>query len=127
MYLLEQMGASMELAGFTVGVATLTGIGLGLHSIIAMVSAPIFGSVSDRAGNRWRTAAGGLVPGVAGFGLLAMGSPLLFLFGMPLTAVSGGSNQSLSTALVGDLSGEQNKGRRLGCLLYTSPSPRDRS
>ena len=117
LFLLEQTGESTELAGFTVGVATLTGVGLGIHGIIAMISAPFFGSLSDRVENRWRTAAGGLVPGIAGFGLLAIGSPILFLLGMPLTAISGGSNQGLSTALVGDLSGEQNRGRRLGVLF----------
>ncbi|RME97311.1 MAG: MFS transporter [Chloroflexi bacterium] len=37
---------------------------------------------------------------------------------MPLTAMTGGSNQSLSTALVGDLSNERQRGKRLG-MLYT--------
>jgi MFS family permease len=48
---------------------------------------------------------------MAGFGLLALGLPLTIMFGLPLTSISSGSNQGLSTALVGDLPGE---GRRSG-------------
>ena len=69
-------------------------------------------------GSRWRIAAAGLAPGVAGFSLLAIGSPLTTLVGLPLTAVTGGSNQGLSTALIGDLDGVGQRSRRLG-LLFT--------
>jgi len=100
------------------GVATLTGLGLGLSTLISMTSALILGSLSDRVGNRWRVAAGGLTPGIAGFSLLAIGTPLATLVGIPLTAITGGSNQGLSTALVGDLGGVGQRGRRLG-LLFT--------
>ena len=58
------------------------------------------------------------MPGVAGFSLLAIGAPLATLVGIPLTAITGGSNQGLSTALVGDLGGVGQRGRRLG-LLFT--------
>jgi MFS family permease len=112
-----EIGDATRIAGFTVGVATLTGLGLGAHGLISMVAAPVMGSLSDRLGNRWRVAAGGLLPGVAGFGLLAFGSLPALLFGLPLVAVCGGSNQGLSTALVGDLSGDRQRGRWLGVLF----------
>ena len=54
---------------------------------------------------------------MAGFGLLALGLPLAVLFGLPLTSISSGSNQGLSTALVGDLSGDGRHGRYLGILF----------
>ena len=118
LFLFEQIGDSLQIAGHTIGVATLTGIGLGSTALVSMVSAPILGGLSDRASSRWQVAAGGLTPGVAGFGLLALGSPLAILLGLPLTAITSGGNQSLSTAIVGDLSSERERGRRLG-LLFT--------
>ncbi|UCC63699.1 MAG: MFS transporter [Anaerolineae bacterium] len=116
-FLLERMGERIQVAGRSLGVATATGLGLGLSTLIAAASAPIMGGLSDRAGNRWRVAAGGLVPGVAGFSLLAAGLPLTTLFGVPLTAITGGSNQGLSTALIGDLGNVAQQSRRLGVLF----------
>lgn len=117
LFLLERVGDSIHLAGLTVGVATLTGLGLGANSLISMLATPIMGSLSDRTSSRWAVAAGGLMPGIAGFGLLSLGAPLAFVFGVPLTAIASGSNQSVSTALVGDLSTEQRRGRHLGVLF----------
>lgn len=112
-----QFGQTAHLAGFAVGVATLTGLGLGANGLISMVAAPLFGSASDRLASRWRVAAGGLLPGIAGFGLLALALPAGPLLAIPLTAVAGGSNQSLSTALLGDMSAEHQRGQRLGVLF----------
>ena len=116
LFLLDQLGAHVAVAGQTVGVTTLTGLGLAFSTLLSAASAPMMGGLSDRMGNRWRVAAGGLLPGVAGFGLLAAGHPLATLFGLPLAAVTGGSNQGLSTALIGDL-GDLAQGRRLGVLF----------
>jgi len=118
LFLLEQMGESMQFAGVTLGVATLTGLALGANGLISMLSAPVLGGLSDKTTNRWQVAAGGLLPGIAGFSLLALVSPLPALgLGIPLTAITGGSNQSLSTALVGDLSSEAKRGQRMGVLF----------
>jgi MFS family permease len=107
----EEVGAQIQIAGRSVGVATLTGSGIGLSTLMAMASAPVLGALSDRAANRWNIVARGLVPGVAGFTLLTLGVPWSILAGIPLTALASGSNQSLSTTLVGDLTkpGEQSK------------------
>ncbi len=115
--LLAQLGKSVELAGHTVGVATLTGLGLGSQSLLAMAAAPLMGGLSDRVVSRWQVAASGLSPGVAGFGLMALGSPVAILAGLPLAAITSGSNQSLSTAIVGDLAGHGHHGRQLGWLF----------
>ena len=117
LFLLDQMGQQAQIAGRSLGVATLTGLGLGLSTLISMTSAPIVGHLSDRTGNRWKVAAGGLVPGVAGFSLLALGSPLTALFAVPLTAIAGGSNQGLATALIGDLGNVGRQSRQLGVLF----------
>ncbi len=116
-FLKNRIGEQVQVAGHSLGVTTLTGLGLGLSTLIAMLSAPLIGGISDRVGNRWRVAAGGLVPGVVGFGLMALGLPVTILFGIPLIATSSGSNQGLSTALSGDLGNGQKQSRRLGVLF----------
>jgi MFS family permease len=118
LFLLELLGEQTRIAGYTLGIATLTGLGLGLSRLISMAAAPYLGGLSDRASSRWRVAAGGLVPGVAGFGLLSLGLPLATAFSVPLTAITAGSNQSLATAVIGDLGNSDWQSRRLG-LLYT--------
>ena len=117
LFLQNQLGEHIQFAGRTIGVTTLTGLGLGLSTLTAMVSALLLGGVSDRVRNRWRVVAGGLVPGVVGFSLMALGLPLTILFGIPLIATTSGSNQGLSTALTGDLGNGQRQSRRLGMLF----------
>ncbi len=113
-----QIGASVQWLGLVFGVATLTGLGLGLNSFISMLTAPLAGSLSDRLGRRWPVVVAGLAAGLAGFGLLSWGWPAVIMLSIPLLAVCGGSSQSLSTTLVGDLAGEQRRGRWLG-LTFT--------
>jgi MFS family permease len=117
LYLLQNFGETIQISDHSYGVATITGIGLGLATLISMFSAPISGTISDRIKNRWRTASGGLLPGIAGLSLLAIGSPLTIGLGVPLTAATSGSNQGLSTTLVGELGHVGKRGRRLGGLF----------
>jgi MFS family permease len=112
------LGESVDIGGAVIGVTTVTGILLGARILLGMLLTPAIGSLSDRAGNRWRVVAGGLLPGIAGFVLLAINLPLAMLLGLPLTSITGSSNQSLSTALIGDLGQRRRHGRYLG-LLYT--------
>ena len=118
LFLLERLGESVVVSGRTLGVATLTGLGLGLSTLLSMLAAAFLGNLSDRANSRWGVAAAGLIPGIVGFGLMAWGTPVAILSGLLLTAVTSGSNQGLSTALIGDLSRDTSRGRWLG-VLYT--------
>jgi MFS family permease len=118
LYLAGLWGESVEVYGRAIGVATLTGLALGVNTLISLIFTPLIGSLSDRAGNRWQVVGGGLVPGIVGFGLLALSLPFSLLLGLPLTSITSSSNQGLSTALMGDLSGGQRHGRSLGAL-YT--------
>ncbi len=117
LFLQSQYGDQVQVGGLALGVATLTGLGLGLTTLISAASAPLVGGLSDRIGNRWRVAAGGLVPGVVGFGFLAFELPLTALVGVPLIAVTGGSSQGLSTALIGDLGSIGQQSRQLGVMF----------
>jgi MFS family permease len=113
----EEVGARVRIGGRSIGVATLTGSGLGLSALMAMASASVLGALSDRAVSRWNVVAGGLIPGVAGFLLLTLGAPWSIVAGIPLTALASGSNQSLSTTLIGDLSRPGEESSRLGILF----------
>jgi MFS family permease len=117
-YLADMLGDMVNIGQLTVGVATITGLALGLSTLIGMIAAPAAGRLSDRYKSRWGVASGGLTCGVSGFSLLAAGTPLAMLFGLPLISISSGSNQGLSTALMGDLSPRIRHGSRLG-ILYT--------
>ena len=118
LFLLDMLGETVNVGGTIIGVATVTGILSGARTLLGMIFTPAIGSLSDRASNRWRVVAGGLLPGIAGFALLAINLPLAMLLGLPLTSITGSSNQSLSTALIGDLGQRRRHGRFLG-LLYT--------
>ena len=54
---------------------------------------------------------------MAGFGLLALGLPAAIFLALPLVSISSGSNQGLSTALVGDWAKDGQHGRFLGILF----------
>jgi MFS family permease len=117
LYLQQTVGNSWQIGQFSLGVATLTGLALGSTILVSMLVTPIMGRFSDRASSRWQAVAVGLLPGVLGFVVLALGLPGFGLLGLPLTSVSSSSNQSLSTAITGDLS-QGRRGRALG-ILYT--------
>lgn len=116
-FLKDQIGEQVNILSHSIGVTTLTGLALGSTTLIAMVTAPLMGNVSDHVGNRWWAVAGGLVPGVVGFSLMAINLPITILAGVPLIATSSGSNQGLSTALTGDFVNNNLQSRRLGVLF----------
>ncbi len=103
-------------SGLIVGIATLTGVLLGANTLISMFAAPLAGLWSDRLRNRWRVVTLGLLPGVLGFALLGSGHPLGIVPGVLLVAVAGGSNQSLATTLLGDVTAGARRGRALGVM-----------
>ena len=119
LYLVDKIGESVQIGTTTLGMASLTGILLGSSGLVSMVAAPLSGSLSDRLHDRWRVVAMGLLVGLVGFALLIWASPQVAAFGILLTAVASGSNQSLATTITGDASDKKQHSRRLG-LLFTS-------
>ncbi|UCG23513.1 MAG: MFS transporter, partial [Chloroflexota bacterium] len=118
LFLSQILGAKVSVFGRLVGVTTITGLGIGLSTVLGLLAAPAAGGLSDRIQSRWRVVSGGLATGITGFSLLAIGAPMSILIGLPLVSIASGGNQGLSTTLVGDLSPQRRQGRRLG-LLYT--------
>jgi MFS family permease len=117
LFLQQRFGNAVPVGNGVIGGATLAGIALGGTTIISAVSAPLSGVQSDRNGSRWRTALLWLLPGIAGFALLPLGSPLAIAAGLVGVSASSGSNANLATALIGDLGRRGEHGRRLGVLF----------
>lgn len=116
LFLQQTLGEQVEVFRWSLGIATLTGLGISVSSILGIIFLPVIGGLSDRLGNRWRVASIGLLPGTAGFLLLGLAWPWAIVFGLPLTSATSSSNQGMSTALVGDLAGDRS-GRYLGFLF----------
>ncbi|MEM7539074.1 MAG: MFS transporter [Chloroflexota bacterium] len=121
LFLVEQVGETVTLYGNTIGVATMTGILSGVSSMVGMVATPIIGNISDKAmsrtRSRWQVAAGGLLLGVIGLVILSSGYAWAIVLGILLGAIASGSNQGISTTIVGDISQTQQRGRNLGILF----------
>jgi MFS family permease len=101
------------------GVASVTGVLIGLRTILSMVAAPMAGSLSDRWGNRWGVAFVGLGLGSLGMLLLVRNHLVYILIGLALTAIAGGSVQALVSARTGDLVDQAQRGKAIG-LLHTA-------
>jgi MFS family permease len=117
LYLQEASGGQFVFANRVIGLATLTGLSLGLTTLVSMLTALWSGRLSDRIG-RWRTVALFLLPGAAGFVALTLATPLWIALGLIGIALSAGSSTILPTAIMGDQSRPQHRGRWLG-RLYT--------
>jgi MFS family permease len=98
------------------GVATVTGVLLGLRTIISMISAPLSGVFSDRLSNRWGVTIAVLLIGAIGMLLLISINPIIILIGICFSAIAGGSIQALMTTRTGDLVDQAQRGIAIGNL-----------
>ncbi len=108
----------LEANNLVIGVATVTGILLGLRTILSMFAAPFAGSLSDRMGNRWGVSIAGLLLGAVGMIFLVRGELIVILLGICFSAFAGGSVQALVTTRTGDLVELSERGKAIG-LLHT--------
>ena len=100
------------------GVATVTGILLGIRTILSMFAAPFAGSMTDQLGNRWSVTIIGLIIGAIGMVFLIRGELIVILLGICFTALASGSIQALVTTRTGDLVNLSQRGKAIG-LLHT--------
>jgi len=117
LFLAQNLDDNVRIGETSFGISTLTGLGLGATTLFGMIAAPVAGNISDKIGSRWSVISFSLISGIAGFLIVSIGVPVLILLGLPLIAIASGSNSSLSTALVGDLSPARKRGQRLGVFF----------
>jgi MFS family permease len=98
------------------GVATVTGVLLGLRTIVSMISAPLSGVFSDRLSNRWGVTIAVLLIGAIGMLLIISTNPIIILIGICFSAIAGGSIQALMTTRTGDLVDQAQRGIAIGNL-----------
>lgn len=112
----QNFGAEIRLGSIPVGVASVTGTLLAARTTIGLIGAPIAGTLSDRIGGRWDLLALSLLLGGLGMATLPFPAIAVLILGMIASSLSSGGVQSLSTALVGDLSHAQEHGKNLAIL-----------
>jgi MFS family permease len=120
----QRFGPRVALGGLVLGVASASGLLLGLRSLLASAVGPLAGHLSDaRPGRpserprfgRWPVIVASLVVGAAGFGLLFRATSLwAIVLGVLLSAVSGGAGLATLAALVGDLAPPGREGTVMG-------------
>jgi len=98
------------------GVATATGALGAMRLLLAMATAPLAGTVSDRLGKRWPVTLGGLVAGIVSLVLVASSRPMVAFAGIVLGALSGASVRALLPAMTSDLVSPAQRGRAIGVL-----------
>jgi len=113
----RRFGEVITTGSIRLGVSTLSGLLLGVRSLLAAASGVIGGRISDRVGSRWPAIIGSLIMGMAGFVLLATASTLGGLtLGVVLGAVGGGSGLASLAALVGDRAPSGQEGSAMGAF-----------
>jgi MFS transporter, DHA1 family, multidrug resistance protein len=112
------VGASLTLATWVVPIATLTGAFALGRSLVGLISAPVAGHLSDRAGRRWPLLAGAMAVAGAGAWLMGVSGTVPALAGALLAWTAAGSAQALVPALAGDRVTTAQRGRAMS-VIYT--------
>jgi MFS family permease len=112
---LQRLGETTTLGGVVIGVASLSGGLLTLRSVLAGLTGPLAGHLSDGTFRRPVVIAAGLAIGAVSFGLLALGQGLpVLLAGVLAGAVAGGTLSTALPAFLGDTAPEDQRGAALG-------------
>ena len=112
---LQRLGETISLGGAVIGVASLSGGLLALRSVLAGLTGPLAGHLSDGTFRRPVVIAAGLALGALSFGLLALGQGLPgLLVGVVAGAMAGGTLSTALPAYLGDTAPEDRRGAALG-------------
>ena len=112
---LQRLGETTSFGGLMIGVASLSGGLLAVRSVLAGLTGPLAGHLSDKMFRRPVVIAAGLALGAASFGTLALGQGLpALLIGVVVGAVAGGTLSTTLPAYLGDTAPEDQRGAALG-------------
>jgi len=111
----QRLGQALALNGMLLEVTAASGILLGLRAVLASLSGPLAGHLSDARLGRWAVTAGSLLLGILGFGLLFFAHSLeLAVLGILVGAISGGAALAVLAAYMGDLTPPGRQGLAMG-------------
>ena len=117
LWLERYVGRELSLLWIVVPLATLTGAFSAVRVLTGIVGAPLAGRASDRLGRRWPVMVVGLGVGAMGTWLMGGSVVWLALVGALLVAVTSGSVQALSPAIIGDQVEEGRQSRALSVVF----------
>jgi len=115
LWLEQNFGATLTLGTLTLGVAAASGFLAGARALVAGISGPVAGALSDAASGRNAVIGGGML--ISAFGLVWLafsGSPLSILLAVLVSAVGDGAVRATLTATLGDFAPPDNKGLVMG-------------
>ena len=115
----SNFGTDLRIGAIGIGVASMTGALLAVRTLISVIGAPMAGTFSDRAKHRWGWLTISLCIGAIGMGVLPAPNWVALMLGILASSLASGGIQSLTTALIGDLSTPSEHGKNLG-LFYTA-------
>jgi len=111
----RRFGSTVTFRSLSLGVASVSGLLLGMRSLLAGAVGPLAGRLADARQERWPVITASLILGILGFGLLAWEDSLgLIVLGVALSAVSGGTALSALAAQVGDYTPRGKEGVAMG-------------
>jgi MFS family permease len=111
----QRLGSSVALGPWVLGIASFSGGLLALRSVLAGLTGPAAGHLSDRRFSRPRVIAAGLGLGALSFATLSLipGMPGL-VTGVIIGAVAGGTLSTVLSAYIGDMAPPGQQGATLG-------------
>ena len=115
LYLERRWGTEISVGGLVIGVASLTGVMLGMRALLGIVAGPVAGTLSDRLGDRWPVVRGSLLLTATGFLVLALlGSVGAVPAGVAAVSLGAAALAATLAAIVGDLAKEGRQGVTMG-------------
>jgi MFS family permease len=115
--LAERFGNTVSLGSWSLGIATVGGVAIAVRAILAAVSAPLAGRLSDGRLGRLPMIAISLLGGIFSLVLITLtSSTLALLLGLMLSALSGGYLVVVLTAYMGDQTPPEKQGMMMGAF-----------
>ena len=115
LWLEQQLGTTIPLGNLVLGIAAASGFLAGARALVAGLSGPLAGTLSDSASGRNSVIAAGMLVSALGLVWLAFtATPLSIVLAVLLSAVGDGAVRATLTATLGDFAPPDSKGLLMG-------------